>query len=40
MMAREITDDPDKADVIVSDKVEGNNVIHSYDFEKIVALMN
>ncbi|MCR4624722.1 MAG: hypothetical protein K5795_01975, partial [Lachnospiraceae bacterium] len=45
MMATEIVNDPKEADVAVSDKLnetdikEGCNLIHSYDFEKMTALM-
>ncbi|MBR4344720.1 MAG: hypothetical protein IKP88_18795 [Lachnospiraceae bacterium] len=45
MMATEIVSDPKKADIVVSDKIdesevkEGAKLIHSYDFEKMTALM-
>ena len=40
MMAAEIVDRPDKAELIVSDKItDGENIIHSYDFEKLLAFM-
>ena len=45
MMASEIVTDPQMADVVVSDTVneseinEGCKLIHSYDFEKMTALM-
>ncbi|MBR4396056.1 MAG: hypothetical protein IKT01_06700 [Eubacteriaceae bacterium] len=44
MMASVTVDDPLIADVVVSDKAlevrEGTEVIHSYDFDKLLALMN
>jgi hypothetical protein len=45
MMATEMVEDPEQADVVVSDKIneseikEGAKLIHSYDFEKMTALM-
>lgn len=45
MMAAEIVADPKEADIVVSDKLdeseikEGAKLIHSYDFEKMTALM-
>ena len=45
MMATEIVSDPAEADVVVSDTVKeseigaGCKLIHSYDFEKMTALM-
>ena len=45
MAASEIVDDPKQADVVVSDSVseseikEGASLIHSYDFEKMTAIM-
>lgn len=45
MMATEIVEDPKLADIVVSDKIneseikEGAKLIHSYDFEKMTALM-
>ena len=45
MMATEIVNDPKEADVAVSDKLneadikEGCNLSHSFDFEKMTALM-
>ena len=45
MMATEMIEDPEQADVVVSDKIneseikEGAKLIHSYDFEKMTALM-
>jgi len=44
-MATELVTDISQADVVVSDKVNeadlksGTKLIHSYDFEKITALM-
>jgi hypothetical protein len=44
MMATEIVSDPDSADVIVSDaeltEIKGKEIIRSYDFERIIELMN
>ena len=44
MMATEVVNTPEEADVVVTDKVvsvgEGVEVIHSYDTERILALMN
>ena len=44
MLATEITDDPWEADVIVSDEdfgiPEGKETVRSFDFEKIMALIN
>ena len=42
MMATEIVNDPNEADIIVSDKVEveGKENIHSYDFEKLISYLN
>ena len=44
MMAREIVNSPQEADVIVSDQtkdhIEGKEVIRSCDFDKVLALMN
>lgn len=44
MAATELVDTPEEADVIVSDddslKKDGVEIIHSYDFEKLLALMN
>ena len=44
MAATELVDTPEEADVIVSDddtlKKDGVERIHSYDFEKLIALMN
>jgi hypothetical protein len=44
MMATEIVSDPDSADIIVSDaeltEIKGKEIIRSYDFERIIELMN
>ena len=45
MMADELTDNPDEADIIVSDRLQqteerAGRVIRSYDFERILAWMN
>lgn len=44
MMASELVDDPSEAEIIVSDQVISNDknadVIRSYDFDKVLALMN
>ncbi len=44
MLSSEVVTDPQEADVVVSDEEckvrEGATVIHSYDFEKLLALMN
>ena len=44
MLATEVVSTPEEADIIVSDKdfelPEGKEQIHSYDFERILALMN
>jgi len=44
MLATEVVDKPEDADVIVSNRElsarEGVEVIHSYDIERILALMN
>ncbi|MBQ3016514.1 MAG: hypothetical protein IJD79_07025 [Clostridia bacterium] len=44
MLATEVVESPEDADIIVSDKesdiVEGKETIRSYDFEKVMALMN
>lgn len=43
MLATRVTNDPTEADVIVSDREiavpEHAQIIHSYDFEKVLALM-
>ena len=44
MLASELTDDPQTADIIVSDSLQTEDgdkreVIHSYDFEKLLKLM-
>ena len=41
MLASETTENPDEAEVIVSDTIpeDGRTIIRSYDFEKIMALM-
>jgi hypothetical protein len=44
MMATELVDDPSEADIVVSDNIvdhaERAEVIRSYDFDKVLALMN
>ena len=44
MLATAVVDSPEDADVIVSDKesdiVEGKDVIKSYNFERVLALLN
>lgn len=44
MMATELVNDPAEAEIIVSDKTaahkENAEVIRSYDFDKVLALMN
>ena len=44
MMAEEVVQSPDEAEVIITDKSgpypEGVEVIREYDFERVIALMN
>ena len=44
MLATEVTDDPESADIIVSDEIfgipNGKETVRSFDFEKIMALLN
>ena len=44
MQASELVDDPMEADIVVSDRTltlpDGTEQIHSYDFSRILALMN
>jgi hypothetical protein len=44
MMASAVTDDPESADIIVSNKAlkvrDGATLIREYDFEKMLAFMN
>lgn len=44
MLATKVVTSPEDADIIVSDKesdiVEGKEIIRSYDFEKVIALLN
>ena len=39
MMATELVDDYNAADIILSDSIDKDNVIHSYDVEKIMSLL-
>lgn len=39
MMATELVDDPSEAEIVVSDIHEGSEVIRSYDYDKVLALM-
>lgn len=38
--ADEVVGSADDADIIISDKLDGDNVIHSYDIDKLIAYLN